>query len=309
MKKYKIFAYILIIIIVSASLIFAYTNISKSSDENLKEKTFSEVKYLQYKLEEFLNELNNIEIDNYTIYTIDESVNSTNGQSQSEESETNGNQSESSNSEEEKGSKENQSEENNTLGNDESNSVIYQIKTNSIMQNSGNIDWDYIKEEVELLYQSIPTITLDLYKIENSQEDILNFSTEFDNFIIAVKDEDKQECLDKLTILYEFMPGFLKKTSADKIYKEVIRSKVDIFKAYSLLDTGKWDEIKTNIDDAIQIYSDLLEDIETNDNTSKQYSISKAYIIVNEMKNAINMQDKEIFLIKYKNLLEDINNI
>ena len=37
--------------------------------------------------------------------------------------------------------------------------------------------------------------------------------------------------------------------------------------------------------------------------------INKAYVIINELQNAINLEDTDIFLIKYKNLLEELQNI
>lgn len=41
----------------------------------------------------------------------------------------------------------------------------------------------------------------------------------------------------------------------------------------------------------------------------KQYNISKGYVMLNELKSATVLQDSAVFLIKYKNLLEEMNNI
>ena len=40
-----------------------------------------------------------------------------------------------------------------------------------------------------------------------------------------------------------------------------------------------------------------------------KYNINKSYIIINEMQNAVTLKDRNIFLIKYKNLLEELQNI
>ena len=101
------------------------------------------------------------------------------------------------------------------------------------------------------------------------------------------------------------MPKFLQQE--DELYKTIVETKSNIFKAYAKLDSGNWGKISDNIKNAINIYAKLL----TNPNieTNKQYSINKGYIMLNELKNATDIQDTSVFLIKYKNLLEEIDNI
>ena len=67
-----------------------------------------------------------------------------------------------------------------------------------------------------------------------------------------------------------------------------------------------WDQSKKNCI-PLNAYAKLLTN--TNVEARKQYSISKAYIMMNELQNAVNLQDISVYLIKYKNLLEEMNNI
>ena len=71
-----------------------------------------------------------------------------------------------------------------------------------ILTSSKNIDWKANKNELELIYTSIPTITLDLYKINIAQDDILNFNKEIDNLTTSVETEDKQKTLNTLVKVY-----------------------------------------------------------------------------------------------------------
>ena len=41
----------------------------------------------------------------------------------------------------------------------------------------------------------------------------------------------------------------------------------------------------------------------------QQYNVSKGYVMLNELQNATLLQDTAVFLIKYKNLLEEFNNV
>ena len=76
-------------------------------------------------------------------------------------------------------------------------------------------------------------------------------------------------------------------------------------KGYSILDSKDWNAILENIKNATNVYAELLTNGRVNSN--KQHNINKTYIMLNEMQNAVNKQDKDIFLIKYKNILEELN--
>jgi hypothetical protein len=99
----------------------------------------------------------------------------------------------------------------------------------------------------------------------------------------------------------------LKSSGQEEVYTTLIETKNDIFKGYSKLDNQNWQEISDDVTSGIDNYSKLLTN--TNIDSSKQYSISKVYVMLNELQNAVSLQDTSVFLIKYRNLLEEINNI
>ena len=67
MKRFKILAYVIIMFILIIVGLLIYKNINKDKDENIKEKTSSEVKYLESKLVNLINSINNIKDENYSI--------------------------------------------------------------------------------------------------------------------------------------------------------------------------------------------------------------------------------------------------
>lgn len=152
--------------------------------------------------------------------------------------------------------------------------------------------------------------------VEN-KEDITNFNKEYDNLTKAVKDEDKKETLKELSAVYDFLPKFVEKCSKQKKDKVVIKTKNYIFKAYSVLDDEQWEDINNNVNLAQQEFIKIATDIINKENDKKyesnqdgsKYNINKAYIMISELKNTINLKDKEVFLIKYKNLLEELENV
>lgn len=181
------------------------------------------------------------------------------------------------------------------------------MKANGVLTNSDEINWNSLKSEIENLYLSLPTITMELYQLNVNQEDVLGFNTEYDKLTAVVKDEKKEETLLQLTKLYEYLPKFLRSTGQDELYITLVETKNNVLKGYSKLDGQNWQDISNDIKNGIDSYSRLLTSTEVDN--SKQYNISKTYIMLNELQKAVNLQDSSVFLIKYKNLIEEINNI
>lgn len=183
----------------------------------------------------------------------------------------------------------------------------YDLQESGVLTSDTNtINWNSIKNEIEEIYTSISTITLDLYKVNINQTDILDFNTELDNLTIAIKSEDKQKSLDSLAKLYSYLPKYMETLGNDKNYTGILKTKSNIFYGYSMLDTGDWNSINNYNQKAIEEFSNILKDIPSEE---KEHSVNKSYILLNELKNAISLKDKEIYLIKYKNLLEQLNNL
>jgi len=310
LKKIKKLAYIILIAIIVILSLTIYTEATKNNNENQQEKSYSEIKYLESKLVNLLNSINNIEGSNYEVSvskiiqdTGSDSSSSSSGGTEGLGGESGGN---SSGSGGESSGGQNSSGNGGEQGTGKS-AEKFELKQEGILTSSENINWDNIKGEIEILYETIPTITLDLYQLNTNKEDILNFNKEFDNLTVVVKDEKKEETLAQLSKLYEYIPKFTQNVTNEEIDKVLFETKSNIFKAYSKLDSEDWNGISTDIDSAISSFSKLLTN--TNIDVNKQYHISKAYIMINELQNAVNVKDRAIFLIKYKNMIEEFNNI
>ena len=299
LKKFKIISYIILLIVLVILALTIYTSATQDNSKDEKEKAVSEIRYLDTKLVDLFNNMNNIEMRNYKIYTtkIEESrsAETTGGGNSSSESGQNSKGTNSDSSSSSGGSNTTNTEKN------------YEMTESGILTSSRDIDWTACKNEVELIYTSISTITLDLYKQNVTQEDILNFNKELDSLTASLQEENKQTALDNLIKIYEYIPRFAQNVSDDTLYKTVLETKLHVFKAYSKLDTKDWGTMATNLTDAINVYSSLLTN--TGIETGKQSSINKGYVMLNELKNAVDLQNDSIFLIKYKNLLEEINNL
>lgn len=304
LKKFKIISYIILLIVLVVLALTVYTSATQNNEQDEKEKVTSEIRYLDTKLVELLNHMNNIETRNYQIYTtkIEESrsaENSGGGSSGGNSSSDSSNTSSSSDS--------TSTQENSDQVDTENTGKNYEMKAAGILTTNRDIDWTSCKNESELIYTSISTITLDLYRLNVSQEDILNFNKDLDSLTVSLEEENKQLTLDNLIKVYEYIPKFGQTIVDDTLYKTVLETKLNVFRGYAKLDGGDWAGISTNMTDAINVYSTLLTNTEIDAN--KQTTINKGYVMLNELKNAVDTQNTSVFLIKYKNLLEEINNL
>lgn len=310
-KNKKILLGVILILIIIAS-VFGASFIKFKSKNNKwnddKEKTVSEVRYLETKLTSLLNAMNNIKYENYKVMEskIDETESSSNSTKSSGRSDSsNMNSGESKSKISSQSSEESDSEQ--TGEEKESSQTKYTLeKTSTLSNSSKEINWDKIKSEVEILYSVIPTTTLDLYSLNIDQNEILQFNKDFDNLTSSVKNEDKEKTLERLSKLYGYLPKYLEKIYENETYTNIVKTKSYVVSAYSIVDTENWNQISEYVKKAIESYSSVLNNITTD---SKTYNVNKGYILLNELQNAVNMKDKEIFLIKYKNLLEEFNSI
>lgn len=328
MKKYGKIAYIVLILIIFICGFCIYKVSAKNdSEEKIQEKSFEEIKYLENQITNLFNEINNIKFENYTI----SATNIEETESQSEDSKTKSaqNESQESGSESSGSSQEKQSEGNNqSSGNSEENqsgteekkteNKQYQLKEEGILTKNKETNWNQIKNDVEKLYTVLYSTTIDLYQTVEDKEDISKFNKEYDNLIKAAKEENKQETLKELSLLYDYLAKFVDSCPAEEKEKTVIKTKNHIFKAYSVLDNEDWQTISDNVKKAIEEFSNIAKNAGNNENSniiseSKQniskYNVNKSYIMINELQNAVDLKEKEIFLIKYKNLLEELENV
>ena len=313
MKKFKIISYIILIIVLVVLALTVYTSAMQNNDEDEKQKVVSEIRYLDTKLVDLFNNMNNIETRNYKIYTtkIEESraaENSGSGSSSSEGEEKSSDSSSDSGSDASSNSDSSSTQDSSSNNTQTENSgESYEMKASGILTSNRDIDWTSCKNELELIYTSMSTITLDLYSLNVGQEDILNFNQQMDNLTASIEEENKQVVLDNLVNLYTYIPKFAQTVVDDTLYKTVLETKLNVFNAYAKLDNGDWEGMDNNITDAITVYSSLLTNAEIDSN--KQSGINKGYVMLNELKNAVTSQNSSVFLIKYKNLLEEINNL
>ena len=68
-----------------------------------------------------------------------------------------------------------------------------------------------------------------------------------------------------------------------------------------------WEDIVKQIDSGIASFQSIMTDADYVSKNSNK--VNKIYVALNELKNSCTLKDREVFLIKYKNALEELNSI
>lgn len=292
-----------------------------SQDENqiMKEKVGREIEYLELRLVDMLNNVNGISLYNYIVKAeqISEQTtpkNSGDGNSvavqaeETEQSSSEQGQSGSGNSSQgqEGSGGQSQPSEASAEGSNNSN-VLYKMEGNEILLQNRQTDWTSLKSDIEKLYSDWSTIQLDLYKMNVNSQDVLNFSSDLDIATTAIKSEDKAKTLTSLAKLYSYIPTFATASNQDALVSNVYKTKSNLLTAYSVVEQDDFTKVEQEMKNAEQSFMPIINDV--NSGTENQVNINKAYVLIKELQNFSTNKDKDIFYIKYKNLIQELTNI
>ncbi len=283
-------------LIISSVLLLSGCSNNKEEDL-LKSKLTSEMQYFDKTIAKMLNDANGIKFQNYQISRekIEEKQESetTNNKEGQDSGSSSGN--ESSN-----GSSTSSSE-------DESKKNDYQYKMvqNSILVKEKTPDWDSLTSQVETLYSDWAIVTLDLYKQNIDNQKILAFNTDLDAVAKAIKDKDKAQTLVLLAKLYSYIPTYYLGFSTDQMQTNLYKVKSGVLNAYSLIEQNNLDEVKKQLLFAEEAMIAMINNM--GEKKQKEYNLNKAYVLLKDLQNTIDKNDADIFYLKYKNLMEELN--
>lgn len=262
----------------------------ENKEESLNDKAKSEIDFLSTRFISIINKLNNITFENYKV--ISEKAELSKESANEKESE------DSSSSQNEKSEKVEKSSESKDV-------KSMQISPNTILTpTTTEIDWKTIKNDIENIYYSWNTIILDLYQLNIKNDDILGFSSGLDKATINIKNEDKVNSILAISNLYSFLPRYADTIYSDETNKNIIKTKDFILKSYSLVETHDWNNAKSEVIKALESFKFVTGDM--NYAKDNMYKVNKCYVLLNELENSMDLKDKEIYYIKYKNLLEEL---
>ena len=200
------------------------------------------------------------------------------------------------------------SQKSNTTQNENEDLITTELKAQTILgTNNEDINWSLIEEEIEILDTSWNVILLDLYNSNTENTDILGFSDKLNDAILSIENKDKEASLIYLRDLYSYIPKFLEISGIDGTDQKTKQAKVNLINAYVSANEEDWENVKNELLNCEMQINNIANDINYVEN--REYKANKIYILIKEIEKSTNIQDKKIFFMKYKNLLQSINSI
>lgn len=306
-KIFLIIFSIVIVIIFVAYIVTSTSNYIKSNSKKIDEKTEEEIKQLEEKLVGMINSLNNISFTNTVLKQTNEKSSSTNSNNNSFNNSSD-NSSKDSNNEQNSQSSGNSDNDSNSISSKTEEQVKYEIQKNDILLiDLSNIDWEYIKANTESIYNLWANLIIDLHELNVNNQDILNFSNTLDQVTLSVKQENKYASVTNLVSLYSYLPIYVNQFLDDENDKNIFLTKNCVLNTYALIEQQNWDEMKKQTASAIENFSNIMNNIENNERQNKN-KITKIYVLLNELYSSIDLKDKELYYIKYRNVMEELIN-
>lgn len=210
-------------------------------------------------------------------------------------------------SEEKFSSEQEQSGQENADSTQSSNIKTYKMETTTLLDtnNLNQIDWNKVKSTIEILYTSWITMKIDLREI-GINEDLLNeFSEQINNITVSIKNENKIQTMQGLTGMYEILYKCTEEYSTNNYTISTIKTKTYTLNAYNYIENKKWEEAKAEMQKAEDVFANIKNTSDIEDN--KKVDIERIIVLITEMKNSLTYKDKELALIKYKNLIQELS--
>ena len=163
------------------------------------------------------------------------------------------------------------------------------------------VDWNKMQEPIKEIYYSWNSIIINLNNIQIKNLDLINFGKKVDEISIYINEKNTNKVLLSISDLYSLLAVYTNSYNSNVDIKTKINSKYYLIKAYSLTNTDNWVLINENIAKAEKINLDYITNIDNN------YNISRIYVSIKELENSINIKNKEIFKMKLKIVLENLD--
>ncbi len=262
-----IIAILLIFIIIFSAIVYASSN---KQDATIEEKVSQEIKYLNGYIVSLLGQYNGLNIGNSDFHTSNEENSKDDKQSSEEESNTN--------------------------------SLTGQNNTILITDQKYNPKWKTIKIQLEELYRTWNTINLDLYAVNIDASSVLSFTDVLNSATQNAQKEDKQKSMEQVNNLYKLLPQYTRSYLPNDQKTQLLEMQAKVVSSYVNVTNENWDEAGNLLTQAEQQFSNLINTIMKEQNN--QSTMNQAYILVNELRRAVNIKDKDIFFIQYQNFIE-----
>lgn len=169
---------------------------------------------------------------------------------------------------------------------------------------SNNLDFDKLMKDTRKIEEASNRMMVDLASQNIDNKEITNFSDGINKMIIEASNQDEIRYLVELNNVFSLFPNFVAKISSDSENIFERRLKYYTVSSYISFLIGDKDLSKTQIYTLEKEYLDKQKDIKYVE--EHKYNINKIYLLIEELKKAIENDNSELVKEKYLLLIDEI---
>ncbi len=167
-----------------------------------------------------------------------------------------------------------------------------------------NFDWEKLLEDTQEIEDSVPAILVDLAALNIESGEIAKLSDGINNMIIAIDNKDQRTYMIELNNVYSLIPTYMEKYAGDKESTFKKRLKYYTIATYISYMDGNLDMARTQVEELDKAYNDKMQDMAYAQNN--EYNLNKLYILIQELKRAVEADSRELVRSKYLLLIDEI---
>ena len=123
----------------------------------------------------------------------------------------------------------------------------------------------------------------------------------------SIKKKDKAKAMEELARIHSLLPKYQESYLQKSGKTEILNVEVEVVNSYVMVTEDKWAEAAEMLDKAENHFANILNSVSSQaERKNNQTTLNQCYILVNEMRNAVNLKDKDIFYIQYHNFITKI---
>lgn len=296
-----IITFVIVVCLIGSFIVYA-TNEEKKP--TLQTKVTEEIDYLENYLVSILGDFNSLLIQGNTIQLKSDKSEE---EQQTETKQSTNTQQEGTVSPTEETQSSSGENENALQGNSQNNTANENQQfssANSILAKNGNYptNWSKIQLQIEHLYQTWNTVSIDLHALNIDGNSILSFSNFLNSATKNIKKKEKESAMNDITKLHSLLLEYKKQYNPDSEETKLMTIQNYTIQAYTNVTNTKWQEANENLIQAENDFANLLNSVTTSENQNQTVK-NQSYILLNELKSAVTLQDKDIFFIQFQNLI------
>lgn len=186
---------------------------------------------------------------------------------------------------------------------DEIFTIINKYSKNEYLKDD-TTDWESVNNDAQKIGKALDTLMLDFGEAKISNDELNQFRTEINNMLISVTNQDENTLFKSVSNLYSLLPEYYGRFSNDNNKKEIMTLKSLVLKSYANAYFLEWESAKANALSAENKYKQMADNLEYMKEYS--YNLNKIYILVEEFKNAVDLEEQDLAKTKYINFIEKI---